>query len=829
MNGFGRQCTNNPACRCSPVGNMNKFYTANCSNLGITQVPITRPDVVILLLQHNNITSLTTTFCPSLYHLDLSHNKIQNFSDDAFANLTRLKTLNLEGNNLELDESIYRPNVFKDLEALRELNIKNCTSKRIHAFPHEIWKNFTLLQILRIDVRSPTQFEGPFQLLTSLRELDVSGVTGFCSVGTMTKSFLINMPHLEILDVSACNLSSFAADALITQRNLSILNISYNERLTFASFENLSRSLQFSKIKVFKANKIHCTFGVGTVMQVSDIVHFQNTTLEELYLDDNRLALLEMNVLKFLPPSLKIISLVKNRLTIGLYLLELEFLSSIEKIDASFQYTSPSFIKMREAFDCQNPVRICKNGIDEYSVKYEITSGETAVPHFGPIILLPKNLTNITIKGYGLKTHITDIQFNADNCIAHLDWSQNPITSFKGPIEGLKKLEYWDLSECHCPSLTTYFFNYTDSLKVLKLNKNLLGKILENDTDGETFKNLVNLEQLDLSDNQIKNLPVKIFKNLRNIRELNLKSNSMTEWNVKVHHMRNLTEIDLSRNLLRQLSGKTVLSFSKLFKRKTSIKISLAYNLFACTCESKHFIQWSFINRQYISDFQNITCVLDNGTSIGLQSAVRFLEVYCTNFQLVTFLVSSVIIFFVVITVTGLIYRYRWKLRYIYYMTRNKYRLSSPLYKGTFIFDAFISYAEEDSDFAVNESISQLEDLRGLQLCLSKRDFRPGTEIAANITEAITKSRKTIIVLSNNFLNSYWCMFEFNMARMESIYTRNGKDVLFLIMYRHVSAKTLPLSMLALVESRSYIEYPDDPQGNIVFWDKIAETCSRPS
>ena len=108
---------------------------------------------------------------------------------------------------------------------------------------------------------------------------------------------------------------------------------------------------------------------------------------------------------------------------------------------------------------------------------------------------------------------------------------------------------------------------------------------------------------------------------------------------------------------------------------------------------------------------------------------------------------------------------------YIYYMTRNKYRISSPLHKDTFIFDAFISYAEEDGDFAVNESIAQLEDLRGLQLCLiSKRDFRPGTEIAANITEAITKSRKTIIVLSENSLHSNWCMFEFNMARMESIY-----------------------------------------------------------
>ncbi|XP_062583227.1 toll-like receptor 4 [Saccostrea cucullata] len=827
-NEFDGHCTSNSACRCSLIGNMSKLYTANCSNLGITQVPITRPDVVILLLQHNNITSLTTPFCPSLHNIDLSYNKIQNFSDGAFTNLSRLKTLNLEGNYLDLDENVFRPNVFKDLKALRELNIKNCTSKRIHAFPQRIWGYLPSLQILRIDVFSPTQFGRPFRRLPSLTELDVSGIKGFCSIGALTKSFLINVPHLEIIDMSACKLRSFAADALVTQRNLTILNISYNERLTFASFENLSRSVESSKIKVLKANKIHCTFGIGTVIQVSDILHFHNSTLEELYLENNRLAFVEKHVIKFLPPTLKLISLVRNRLAIGLYLLEFNLFLGLEKLDASFQFISPPFIEVRDAFYCQNPVRICKNEMDEFPLKYEKISEKSPISHFDPIISLPRNLIHVILRGNGIRTYILETRFYPENNITYLDLSKNPITSFTGPLQGLKKLKYWDLSECLCQSLTTFFFDYTKALKVLRLNKNFLGKNLENDTDGETFKNLVNLEELDLSDNQIQNLPVKIFKNLRNIRSLKLKSNFLTQWNVKIHHMRNLAEIDLSRNLLRKLHGKAMHSFSELLKRNTSMTMSLAYNPFACTCESKNFIQWSFQNRKYILDFQNITCTLDNGTRIGLQKAAGFLGVYCTNYQIVTFLISSLIIFFVVITITGLIYRYRWKLRYLYYMTRNKYRLSSPLHKDTFIFDAFISYAEEDGNFAMNESIAQLENLRGLQLCLSKRDFRPGTEIAANITEAITKSRKTIIVLSENFLHSNWCMFEFNMARMESIYTRNGKDVLFLIMYRHVSTKTLPLSMLALVESRSYIEYPADPQGNIVFWDKIAETCSKP-
>jgi hypothetical protein len=38
------------------------------------------------------------------------------------------------------------------------------------------------------------------------------------------------------------------------------------------------------------------------------------------------------------------------------------------------------------------------------------------------------------------------------------------------------------------------------------------------------------------------------------------------------------------------------------------------------------------------------------------------------------------------------------------------------------------------------------------------------------LTSAVHNSRKTVVVMSQNYRQSYWCMFEYNMARMESIY-----------------------------------------------------------
>ncbi|XP_062596482.1 toll-like receptor 4 [Saccostrea cucullata] len=821
-------CTSNPNCSC--ILNSNKNYIADCSNLAITDVPRTRPDVDTLNLGHNRIRHIMHPFSPTLVDLDMSYNQLRNFTHDAFTNLKSLRTLNLEGNQLQMDESIFTPEIFRDLKALRVLNIKKTTMKVLNnSFPDKMWKHLSSLETLRIDVISSTQFGPQFLSLTSLTSLDVSGISGFCSIEEIGETFLKYLPHLEVLNLSSCQIKGFSAGALIKQRNLTVLDISYNEKLTFACFANITSDLQSSKIKVFKANKIHCTYGLGTVIQVRDVIHFWKTSLEELHLENNRITLFERYAIRYFPPTLRNMSLVQNKLEPSTYLMDVVFLTGMELLDLSLQMESRPLSKLIDAFICQNPILPSDNGIERHYNKHNT---EPFQMRDNITVTLPRNLKTLILRTSGIRLKLFKMLANPSNQLTHVDLSQNVITSFTGPIIGLNKLKYLDLSDCLCSSLSTGLFDFMTALQVLKLNKNLLGFSLKDDLDGATFKNLVNLQELDLSDNRIQVLPAKLFKNLGKLKTLNLSSNFLTEWNVKIDNMWKLLKIDISDNTIRQLSQDTTASIVEISKKNRHFQIFLAENPFACSCHSRHFLQWSSNNRKHISDFYQMKCKLDNGTSFGFQdieTVLRLLEVQCKNYQALTFIITSVIVCFVIIIVTGLVYRYRWKLRYLFYMTKNKYRLASPIYQDTFTFDAFISYADEDRDFALHESISQLEESRGLRLCLDKRDFQPGTEIAANITEAITKSRKTIIILSNHFLNSYWCMYEFNMARMESIYTRNGKEVLFMVMYRHVTAKMLPLSMLALVESHSYIEFPDDPQGNLVFWDKVAETCKKPS
>lgn len=158
-------------------------------------------------------------------------------------------------------------------------------------------------------------------------------------------------------------------------------------------------------------------------------------------------------------------------------------------------------------------------------------------------------------------------------------------------------------------------------------------------------------------------------------------------------------------------------------------------------------------------------------------------------------------------------------------MTRSKYKRYRPILDdGHYTFDAFISYSDEERDFIFKNIIPNLEQKESLNLCIHHRDFLPGEDITQNITNAIHESRKTVCIITRSFLDSYYCMFEFNMARMESIYSRGGQNILFLVFLEQIRPSELPLVMLELVQKQSYIEYPNDEQGDVVFWDKIKET-----
>uniref|UniRef100_A0A8W8P2X0 TIR domain-containing protein n=1 Tax=Magallana gigas TaxID=29159 RepID=A0A8W8P2X0_MAGGI len=157
----------------------------------------------------------------------------------------------------------------------------------------------------------------------------------------------------------------------------------------------------------------------------------------------------------------------------------------------------------------------------------------------------------------------------------------------------------------------------------------------------------------------------------------------------------------------------------------------------------------------------NYTCSLGNETAASFNKIgqiVQILEKKCSSYTLIIVLMTTLIIVSMTTTMSRILYRYRWKLRYMYYVAKEKYKSENHSCeekdRSSFRFDAFISYADEERLFVFN-LVKYLEEECNLRLCIHHRDFIPGTGIADNITNAIHCSRHTVCFMTSHFLQSH--------------------------------------------------------------------------
>ncbi|XP_052080695.1 toll-like receptor 4 [Mytilus californianus] len=373
--------------------------------------------------------------------------------------------------------------------------------------------------------------------------------------------------------------------------------------------------------------------------------------------------------------------------------------------------------------------------------------------------------------------------------------------------------------------LSKFYFGMPN-LSILDLRNNTLGAYLS--TERYTNSSKTELKEVDLSLNLIQDLSFAIFHGHVHAVKIDLSQNRLTDVTFDLSHLVSLKKLDLSYNNISGISSQTSMKTLHKLSKTSKLRIDLSNNLLKCSCQNLKFLQWMDANLDLFLHTDRYTCLFDNNNVVQLTNVnaiVKQLEKECSSYTTLIICIAVGIIIACLFLSAGLLYRFRWRLRYLYYMTRHKYKVFQNIQSSTnYKYDAFISYANDETDFVVNEVIPHLEREESMKLCVHQRDFVPGEEITQNITNGIHQSRFTICIVTKSFLDSYYCMFEFNMARMESIYSRDGQNILFLVFYEQLRPKDLPLVILELVQKQSYIEYPNDEQGNVVFWKKIAES-----
>ncbi|XP_073442580.1 uncharacterized protein [Dendrobates tinctorius] len=90
-----------------------------------------------------------------------------------------------------------------------------------------------------------------------------------------------------------------------------------------------------------------------------------------------------------------------------------------------------------------------------------------------------------------------------------------------------------------------------------------------------------------------------------------------------------------------------------------------------------------------------------------------------------------------------------------------------PNLTGDDMYHVFISFSGVDSRW-VHRLIHRLEvTFPSIKICSHDRDFTAGKTIIENMTESIQRSQKMLMVLSPDFVQSRWCLFEANLSMFQ--------------------------------------------------------------
>ncbi|KAL4235186.1 hypothetical protein ACF0H5_006824 [Mactra antiquata] len=127
-------------------------------------------------------------------------------------------------------------------------------------------------------------------------------------------------------------------------------------------------------------------------------------------------------------------------------------------------------------------------------------------------------------------------------------------------------------------------------------------------------------------------------------------------------------------------------------------------------------------------------------------------------------------------------------------------------------FDAFVSYSsnEEEEVEKIFEDLENRVDGMSrpdLKFCMHHRDFVAGKTIFDNVTRAVENSRHTIILLSNHFLSSEFCLYEFQEAFRQSIMEKRRH--LVIVMMESIPEDKLPRDLKRCLKTFTYIRRDD--------------------
>ena len=415
--------------------------------------------------------------------------------------------------------------------------------------------------------------------------------------------------------------------------------------------------------------------------------------------------------------------------------------------------------------------------------------------------------------------------FSPNSSLEYIDGSGNVLHGyaesykvFHSTIRGLERLKFLNYSR---NAIEVLFVNTSTNfpiLETLDVSHNLITLAGEH-----TFLDTaVSMQIINLSHNRIKHLTQNRFANLVNIRHLDLSNNLIEEFNVNLSSSRKLEYLDLSDNSLYSLPDFIMDQLNQIALSNTTgnLQVNIKDNNLFCICSTINFVQWVQSlhppNLVFVDDIQ-YKCSRQNSDRVALQR-VKIWHLYWECYDIA---ITALLTIMAGLSLIAYIKKFYW--RHQWYKLKKKW-LGRTYDQTDHEFDAFVCFDRADNDW-VRKMKRRLRRYR-FKVRYGEESIDYGRPVPEAVCQFIDESRRSIVVLSNNFLQSPNNMFHTHMIKEKLIATGNDTVIL-------VKLGSLPVgldqTLKLLMETRLCLNWHDrNEDAQKLFWEQLVDAIGAP-
>lgn len=767
-----------------------------------------------------NLSKVPDGIPSSTKNIDLSFNPLKILRSYSFSNFSELQWLDLSRCEIETIED-------KAWHGLHHLSNLILTGNPIQSFSPGSFSELTRLEnLVAVETKLASLESFPIGQLITLKKLNVAhNLIHSCKLPV----YFSNLTNLEHVDLSYNYIQTITVNDLQFLRENPQVNLSLDLSLN---------PIDFIQGQAFQGIKLHeltlrGNFNSSNIMKIClqnlAGLHVHRLILGE-FKDERNLEIFEPSILE----GLCDVTIDEFRLTYTN-----DFSDDIVKFHCLANVSAMSLAGVSIKYLEDVPKHFKWQSLSV--IRCQLKQFPTLDLPFLTSLSLTMNKWPISFKTVALPTlSYLDLSRNAlsfsgccsysdlgTNSLRHLDLSFNSVIIMSANFMGLEELQHLDFQHSTLKRVTEFSaflslekllyldISYTNTkidfdgifLGLTSLNTlKMAGNSFKDNTLSNVFVNTTNLTFLDLSKCQLEQISWGVFDTLHRLQLLNMSHNNLLFLDSSHYNqLYSLSTLDCSFNRIETSKG-----ILQHFPKSLAF-FNLTNNSVACICEHQNFLQWVKDQKQLLVNVEQMTCA----TPVQMNTSLVLDFNNSTCYMYKTIICVSVVSVIVVSTVAFLIYHFYFHL--ILIAGCKKYS------RGESIYDAFVIYSSQNEDWVRNELVKNLEEgVPHFHLCLHYRDFIPGVAIAANIIqEGFHKSRKVIVVVSRHFIQSRWCIFEYEIAQTwQFLSSRSG--IIFIVLEKvEKSLLRQQVELYRLLSRNTYLEWEDNPLGRHIFWRRL--------